>query len=837
MYLSQALRRKSEVESEIPGHANKLDSQRGLFLLTAEVKNALNPDRSTMSLNEFCRVCGSALKGNQRRWIFGKQQTSGTKNSPGNRSLTGKGGREWGSCASLNSPSTASSSSPNSRMDLLAILTHVLGREIPRKDGRGEFLCGKCVSVLERVFKFDTVIARVRTLSLEKLQRLASEKEKMCSWMSGIYTRRHFNSRKSNTSVGDRMSDVDSSDGYQAMLRENMALSEYEWWSEKWDACPYYRKTGKCCQKGKNCEGCNALRVSDSDYESVCGVPRRLANSTHLQNFSPSPFASSRDKSRSMPLDWLNRSYSSSKNSRKCSSTLSVGSSQSLSCDTPGPTSRSNSVLSLDSEGFPDPFDWPVGDIDVTSPALMEVLRKIREIEYRPVQSPPRSKIPVRDRAGEGRGGTPGRQERGGVGGLQRALSFGESLDGENEEDVLTELRDEYLPLNRGKLVERQKLHAAVRQLRGQLEQAQAQIRTLQEQLEDGATHPVGASKTPAPPSLISKEGHESQAEAVLIDSLGDRLHSTERIAQECITLLQRLSLGASSPAELRDSLIEKLQERLKERDEAIERAAEAKFSELKAMEREVQSLRQTAREKDRDLARLATVLQSNEDTIHALRWELSQREGALRERQSLLEREREAWTHRDTLQTGLLAEREALLSTLQGALESSQRDVQALSESVIGQGLEGAGAAAQLANQLQEKEAMLGQVLKEQKEQSDAHWQEVKQLLTALESRENIIQEQSAQHSQALSQSSLELCEAQRELRERERERAREESGAALEREREERGLRSMLEQRDRLIQQQVLADAEEKDRLLFELQQQIGEHYDFRTGMKQTL
>ncbi|XP_034765398.2 uncharacterized protein LOC117433700 isoform X1 [Acipenser ruthenus] len=789
-----------------------------------------------MSLNEFCRVCGSALKGNQRRWIFGKQQTSGTKTSPGNRSLTVKGGREWGSCASLNSPSTASSSSPNSRMDLLAILTHVLGREIPRKDGRGEFLCGKCVSVLERVFKFDTVIARVRTLSLEKLQRLASEKEKMCSWMSGIYTRRHFNSRKSNTSVGDRMSDVDSSDGYQAMLRENMALSEYEWWSEKWDACPYYRKTGKCCQKGKNCEGCNALRVSDSDYESVCGVPRRLANSTHLQNFSPSPFASSRDKSRSMPLDWLNRSYSSFKTSRKCSSTLSVGSSQSLSCDTPGPTSRSNSVLSLDSEGFPDPFDWPVGDIDVTSPVLMEVLRKIREIEYRPVQSPPRSKIPVRDRAGEGRGGTPGRQERGGVGGLQRALSFGESLDGENEEDVLTELRDEYLPLNRGKLVERQKMHTAVRQLRGQLEQAQAQIRTLQEQLEDGATHPVGASKNPAPSSLISKEWHESQAEAVLIDSLGDRLHSTERIAQECIALLQRLSLGASSPAELRDSLIEKLQERLKERDEAIERAAEAKFSELKAMEREVQSLRQTAREKDRDLARLATVLQSNEDTIHALRWELSQREGALRERQSLLEREREAWTHRDTLQTGLLAEREALLRTLQGALESSQRDVQALSESVIGQGLEGAGAAAQLANQLQEKEAMLGQVLREQKEQSDAHWQEVKQLLTALESRENIIQEQSAQHSQALSQSSLELCEAQRELRERERERAREESGAALEREREERGLRSMLVQRDRLIQQ-VLANAEEKDGLLFELQQQIREHYDFRTGMKQTL
>lgn len=409
-------------------------------------------------------------------------------------------------------------------------------------------------------------------------------------------------------------------------------------------------------------------------------------------------------------------------------------------------------------------------------------------------------------------------------------------MDGENEEDVLTELRDEYLPLNRGKLVERRKLHTAVRQLRGQLEQAQAQIRTLQEQLEDGATHSVGASKTPAPTSLISKEWHESQAEAVLIDSLGDRLHSTERIAQECFALLQRLSLGASSPTELRDSLIEKLQERLKERDEAIERAAEAKFSELKAMEREVQSLRQTAREKDRDLARLATVLQSNEDTIHALRWELSQREGALRERQSLLEREREAWTHRDTLQTGLLAERETLLSTLQGALESSQRDVQALSESVIGQGLEGAGAAAQLANQLQEKEAMLGQVLREQKEQSDAHWQEVKQLLTALESRENIIQEQSAQHSQALSQSSLELCEAQRELRERERERAREESGAALEREREERGLRSMLEQRDRLIQQ-VLADAEEKDGLLFELQQQIGERYDFRTGMKQTL
>lgn len=325
-----------------------------------------------------------------------------------------------GSSASL-SKSQVSVSSPSKGVDLLAVLTHILGQSVPRGGAAGEFVCGKCVSALERVFKFDTVIARVKVLSSERLQKLMKERDKIRQWVRQNYGHRHPQDFQNRASTGDVDGEPEK-EGYREMLKENMALSEYECWSEKWDTCPYFIRTGKRCRKGKGCEGCDSLRVSDSDYESVCGIPRHLPFS---------PLELSRDRSQSMPLHWQGVPSIHSSPASLAGSSLSLRA-----------PSRTQSIQSLDSLDGPDPFD-PPGD-----QAVNFLLKELRRIEGRPVSSPSGSRIPVLERkfAGEVEGlSTPK---------INRALDFGDAENGKDEVDgedgdVLTELREEYMPLHR----------------------------------------------------------------------------------------------------------------------------------------------------------------------------------------------------------------------------------------------------------------------------------------------------------------------------------------------------------------------------------------------------
>lgn len=331
-----------------------------------------------------------------------------------------------GSSVSL-SKSQLSLSSLSKGTDLLSVLTHILGQPVPRGSGQGEFVCGKCVCVLERVFKFDSVIARVRVLSSERLQKLTQERDKIRQWVRQNYHHRHPQDFQGRGSTSEEDGEAEK-EGYREMLKENMALSEYECWSEKWDTCPYFVRTGKRCGKGKGCEGCDSLRVSDSDYESVCGVPRHLP----FQPFSP--LALSRDKSQSMPLHWQRVPSVSSSPASLGGSSLSL---QASSCTV--------SVQSLDSLDSNDPFDSP------GVPSVSAVLKELRGIGGKPLSSPSGSRIPVLGRK-DGR-------YSGKVGGMaspsvSRVLDFvdvenGEDGMDEEDGDVITELRDEFVPLHR----------------------------------------------------------------------------------------------------------------------------------------------------------------------------------------------------------------------------------------------------------------------------------------------------------------------------------------------------------------------------------------------------
>lgn len=200
-------------------------------------------------MKETCRICGRELCGTQRRWIF----------------------------------------HPSARVNLQAVLSHALGRELNRELGGGEFACSKCAFMLERVYRFDTVIARVEALSLSRVHKLLLEKERLRCCIGGLYRRN--NSHEEGPSGGsDRDQDRDQEARYLDMVQDDLAYCDYESWAEHrgeeegpgaGGSSRGEREEGLELQSQapppRRCRGCAALRVADSDYEAVCKVPRRAA--------------------------------------------------------------------------------------------------------------------------------------------------------------------------------------------------------------------------------------------------------------------------------------------------------------------------------------------------------------------------------------------------------------------------------------------------------------------------------------------------------------------------------------------------------------------------------
>ncbi|KAK0155659.1 Myomegalin [Merluccius polli] len=242
--------------------------------------------QAEMQMKEVCRICARELCGNQRRWIF----------------------------------------HPNSKLNLQVLLSHALGLELVR-DGRGEFACSKCAFMLDRMYRFDTVIARVEALSLERLHKLLLEKDRLRQCIGGLYRKNNNNNDDDNnnnaaaedganananananlsseTSAADGSTSADVSSlqdvRYSEMVQEDLTYSLYESWADKEEPaaadphlhpphphphqhqqhhCPQHQCPGSeslAGQKTRRCRGCAALRVADSDYEAVCKVPRRV---------------------------------------------------------------------------------------------------------------------------------------------------------------------------------------------------------------------------------------------------------------------------------------------------------------------------------------------------------------------------------------------------------------------------------------------------------------------------------------------------------------------------------------------------------------------------------
>ncbi|XP_015746413.1 uncharacterized protein LOC103065446 [Python bivittatus] len=486
------------------------------------------------SPNNFCRLCGTVLRGNHRRWLF-------SRNSSG------------------------------SRPDLLVVLSYVLDRELPQRgDGRGEFLCGKCAQALGRVYHFDTVIARVQALSIDRLQRLLSEKDQLARCLRHIYARRFPNNGDSASYTGQEISaslaDLPQVQ-YQRLLQDDMALSEYECWADT----PNSSQPGTPC-RNHQCHSCHGLRVDDFNYEWVCRTPRRLGT------WSP-VFALCRDKSQSMPT------------------VCCAGSQASLRSPSLGDV-ESCSMLSLDT--------LPESDL------AWEALKALRGIRRKRLRVPEGSKIPVL--VGSWRMATP-----------QRDSPVGE--------EAYDELMDEFLPLESKLQIQRslyQDLERTFNNLKERLEAAEGERESFQEKQGEAPSQEAGIPLEKAvnhqeqlihqlTRCLQSKEevlqeclvillslgspGVNPPMLETLIKQMAQRLKDRDRALEK--TLSSHFSALKSVHRQLRH-----LQEALKDKDADMARLNTS----LRTEEETMHALRELLHQKDREIQRLESLCASAQE-------------------------------------------------------------------------------------------------------------------------------------------------------------------------------------------------------------------------------
>ncbi|XP_067392471.1 myomegalin isoform X4 [Emydura macquarii macquarii] len=194
-------------------------------------------------MREICRICARELCGNQRRWIF----------------------------------------HTTAKLNLQVLLSHVLGRELCR-DGKAEFACSKCAFMLDRIYRFDTVIARIEALSIERLQKLLLERDRLKFCIASMYRRNNEDSGADDRVAGDGTVDISGLPDvrYMALLQEDFAYSGFECWTEHEEHTPEPHSCHASESVGnrpRRCHGCAALRVADADYEAICRVPRKVARS------------------------------------------------------------------------------------------------------------------------------------------------------------------------------------------------------------------------------------------------------------------------------------------------------------------------------------------------------------------------------------------------------------------------------------------------------------------------------------------------------------------------------------------------------------------------------
>ncbi|XP_058890796.1 myomegalin-like isoform X10 [Acipenser ruthenus] len=488
-------------------------------------------------MKEACRICARDLCGNQRRWIF----------------------------------------HPASKLNLQVLLSHVLGRELSR-DGKGEFACSKCSFMLDRIYRFDTVIARIEALSIERLHKLLQEKHRLRHCVTSLYRKNNSDEQGQEKAVDCTVDISGLSDvKYNALLQEDFVYSGYESWAEHEEQTVEHHVHSNVSEislhKSRKCRGCAALRVSDSDYEAVCKVPRKVARSISCgpsTRYSTSVLGSvcSEDPMNMTPLpESMIASLPSDKTLEDTDLLEKMSPASSVEfLDTTvemGSSARKEEETDRELKEDQKSDSWSEEHLAQCSSAahtnkLDQALMLVKTFEYRPIQSPQGSKLPVLVKSpgcncklvfSDMPSGTPHNNI------CEFPSRFQELVPPQVQQELQLELADleelwedvyvEYLPFRSQNLIEEQQsqlnqYECAAGQCVSELQKAQLQVQSLQTKIQETeATNKMLHEKLVEMECELRAIRQASQKQERTIQGLSEAVSSKDSEAEELYNVIE----------------------------------------------------------------------------------------------------------------------------------------------------------------------------------------------------------------------------------------------------------------------------------------------------------
>ncbi|XP_054689362.1 myomegalin isoform X2 [Grus americana] len=280
-----------------------------------------------------------------------------------------------------------------------------------------------------------------------------------------------------------------------------------------------------------------------------------------------------------------------------------------------------------------------------------------------------------------------------------------------------------------------QELRAVVQQLQAELQDKAQQLQTVE-----------------------WEKCRELQAQEQRVQRLSQHLARKEQLLQESRELLQCQQNLDKSPAAM-NAMLEKLQQRVSDRDAALERAVDEKFCALEKKEQELQQLHLSIRERGSDLERLRNVLSSNEATIHSLESLLKAKTLELEQVSATCQNLRWLKEEIEAKSCSRQKEQEGIIQQLQTCLHDRNKEVEELTATLLCKlGPGQSEVAEELCLRLQHKEKMLQDLLSDRNRQTMEHDAEIRELLQALSTKEQQSRTAAEKMARALAERSCEL-------------------------------------------------------------------------------
>uniref|UniRef100_A0A3B4UWF5 CDK5 regulatory subunit-associated protein 2/Myomegalin coiled coil domain-containing protein n=1 Tax=Seriola dumerili TaxID=41447 RepID=A0A3B4UWF5_SERDU len=241
---------------------------------------------------------------------------------------------------------------------------------------------------------------------------------------------------------------------------------------------------------------------------------------------------------------------------------------------------------------------------------------------------------------------------------------------------------------------------------------------------------------------LQAKDAALKESDAEKHSVLQEKERSIAQLKRSLQDKEQQLQVIHTTLSKPRDALLEKLRERIKDRDRALEHSIDDKFRCLEDREGQVRRLQLALREKERDLERLRCILSNNEETITSLdslvrgkELELEQAAEAYRNLQWLKQQSEEK--ERNTLR-----EKDTIINQLQAALQSRSQETQDLTAALVARVQAGpTEVVEELKARLALKEKLFQELLSDRSRQSNEHQTQVQDLLSTLSSKDQYLQ------------------------------------------------------------------------------------------------